>query len=139
MYIDKKTSIDIKSVKEFLEFWEKFHSLYNDTLSKGIISKEDETKFLETKVMIMSKYDDLKGGLDFKYVPHGRLTDPVGEILSVGSVRFASEKNLKKLGDDWRDSYIFLNNILERLENRKRRLGQFSAVGVFMKRILRKK
>ena len=48
---DKKTETDIKSMKSFLEFWGKFHSIYSNTLEKGIITKEDEDKFLETKVM----------------------------------------------------------------------------------------
>ena len=49
------------------------------------------------------------------------------------------EKNLKKLNEDWRDSYIFLNSIVERLKSRKKRLEQFNPIGVFMKRFLERK
>ncbi len=136
---DKKTEADLKSMKGFLEFWGKFHSIYSDTSGKGLITNEDEEKFLETKSMIRSKYDELKGSLDCHYMPHGRLTDPVSDILSLQTIRFISEDNLKKLNNDWKDSYVFLNNIFERLKARKRRFEEFSALGVFFKRIREKK
>lgn len=131
---DRKTETDIKSLGDFLEFWGRFHSIYSSTLQKGIITKEDEEKFLETKVTMGGKYEELKGCLEYRYMPHGRLTDPVNDVLSLQTVRFISEENLKKLNNDWRDSYIFLNNIFERLKMRKRRFEEFSAMGVFFKR-----
>jgi hypothetical protein len=69
-------------------------------------------------------------------MPHGRLTDPVSDILSVEGVRFVAERNLHKLEDDWKDSYIFLNGVLERLKNKKKRLEDFNPIGVFFKRAL---
>ncbi|MDP3791997.1 MAG: hypothetical protein Q8R38_08145 [Candidatus Omnitrophota bacterium] len=132
--IDKKIESDIKVVGGFLEFWVKFHSIYSGVVSKDTISKEEETKFLETKGLIKNKYDELKNGLDFKYAPYSRLTDPVSDILQIDNVRFMAENNLKKVEADWRDSYVFLNSILERLKNNKRRLEQFSPAGVYFKR-----
>lgn len=132
--IDKKTETDIKAVKSFLEFWAKFHAIYTAAIAKEIISKEDETKFLETKEMIRAKYEDLQKSLDVRYMPHSRFTDPVSDVLAMGGISFMSEKNLKKLNEDWRDSYVFLNNIVERLKNKRRRLEQFNPVGVSIKR-----
>ena len=137
--IDKKTEADIKEVRDFLEFWTKFHSIYADTISKEIISKEDEGKFLETRDVIKIKYDELKGALEFKYAPRSRLTDPVNDILGMETVRLVSERNLRRLEENWRDSYIFLNSILERYKNKKRRLEAFNPVGVFFKRVLERK
>lgn len=136
--IDKKTEERIKTAKGFIEFWEKFHSIFNSAISKDIITKDDEVKFFETQAMIKGKYDELRGMMDYKYMPHGRMTDPVNDILSLGSIRFISERNLKKMNDDWRDSYIFLNNIFERLKNNKRRLEEFNPVGVFFKRFFKR-
>lgn len=133
--IDKKTEVDIKAVKEFLEFWGKLHCLYSDTIAKERITKEDEDAFLKSKSALKAKYEALKGSLEFKYMPHMRLTDPVNAILNLEGLHVMSEANLKKLEDDWRDSYIFLNSILERFENKKRRLEQFNPVGVFIKKI----
>lgn len=133
--IDKKTEIDIKSLREFLELWGKLHSLYSDTISKERISKDDEDAFLRSKSALKAKYEALKGSLEFKYMPHMRLTDPVCDILNLCGIHFITESSLKKLEDDWRDSYIFLNNILERFENNKRRFEQFNPVGVFIKKI----
>jgi hypothetical protein len=132
--IDKKTEADIKIVKGFLEFWVKFHSIYSGVASKDNISKEEEAKFLQTKSLIKNKYEELCGNLDIKYIPRARMTDPVSDILKVDSIRLMAEKNLKKVEDDWRDSYIFLNGVLERLKGRKKRLEQFSPAGVFVKR-----
>lgn len=137
--IDKKTERDMRAVKSFLEFWSKFHYIYNSTISREIISKEDEDKFLQTKDMMRTKYEELKRGLDVKYAMHSRLTDPVSDVLSLAGIRFMAEKNLKKLSEDWRDSYIFLNSIMERLKSRRRRLSQFNPVGVYFKRMFDRK
>jgi hypothetical protein len=67
-------------------------------------------------------------------VPRYRPSDPVSDILKVDSIRLMAERNLRKVEDDWRDSYIFLNGILERLQNNKRRLEKFNPTGVFIKR-----
>ena len=134
--IDRKIETGIKSVKSFLEFWVKFHSLYNEIISKEIISKEDEDKFLETKSILKAKYEEMKKGMDFNYMPHARPTDPVNDILALATVRFISEKNLEKVEGDWKDSYIFLNNILERLKDKKRWFEQLNPVGEFFRRMI---
>jgi len=133
--IYKKIDSDIKAMNSFLEFWGKFHSIYTVSASKELISGDDETKFLETKDTIKGKYDELRSVLDFKYMPHGRLTDPVSDILGMQTIRFISEKNIKRIENDWKDSYVFLNNITEQLSNKKRRLKNFNPVGVFFKRM----
>ena len=93
----------------------------------------------KTKTMMRDKYDELKASLEYRYMPHGRFTDPVVDILSLQTVRFISEDNLKRLNNDWKDSYIFLNNIFERLKIRKRRFEGFNALGVFFKRFRERK
>ena len=133
--IDRKTELDIKTLKSFLELWGKFHALYAAEVSKEVISGDDEKKLLDTKEVIGGKYQALKDSMEFKYVPHGRMTDPVSDVLRLEAIRFASEKNMHKMEGDWKDSYVFLNNILERLENKRRRLDGFNPVGVFFKRM----
>ena len=134
--IDKKTEADIKSLKSFLEFWTKFRSVYDEAMSKEIISDEDEVKFLGVRDLMKTKYEGMSNGLDFKYAPHSRLTDPVDGVLSINGLRMMSEKSLKKMNDDWRDSYVFLNSINERLKNKRKRLQDFNSVGVFFKRLI---
>jgi hypothetical protein len=132
--IDRKIEQDIKSLKSFMEFWTKFHSIFSESISKEIISQDDEAKFLETRDTIRAKYEELKGPFEFRYMPQSRLTDPVDDVLKIGGIRLMSEKGLKRLSDDWRDSYIFLNSIMERLKSKKKRLEEFNTVGVFAKR-----
>ena len=133
--VNKKIETDIKALKSFLEFWGRFHSIYGGIISKATITSDDENKFLETKGMMKSKYDELNKALDFKYMPHGRLTDPVNDILSFKTIRFISEYNLKKIENDWKDSYVFLNNITEQLITKKRIREDFNPISTFFKRI----
>jgi hypothetical protein len=134
--INKRTEENIKDLKSFLESWLKFRQLYQGIISKNILTKEDEAAFFETKDLMAQKYSSLRKEMEFKYMPHGRLTDPVSEILSLDSVSCMSEKKSKRIDDNWNDSHIFLNSILERLKNRKRRLEHFSTFGVMAKRML---
>ncbi len=133
--INKKVEADIKALKGFLEFWGRFHSIYTGMISRDTISAEDENKFFEAKSMMRTKYDELGRALDFKYMPHGRLTDPVVDILSLKTLRLVSEDNLKKMEDDWKDSYVFLNNIMEQLITKKTVTEGFNPVSEFFRRI----
>ena len=49
--------------------------------------------------------------------------------------RFILRMNAFMRESVFRDSYVLLNSILERLENKRRRLEGFNPVGVFIKRI----
>lgn len=135
---DKKSELDIKTLKSFMEFWTKFHSIYNDMIAQDIISNDDDSKFLDTKEIIKKKYDELKKELEVNYMPHARITDPVNDILALRGLHFMSEKSLGKVNNDWKDSYIFLNSILERLKENKRMAEKLNPVGVYLKRILAK-
>ncbi len=136
--IDKRTEGNTRDLSSFLESWGKFHQLYNEVTAKPIVTKEDEAVFVETKELIRKKYDELRLRLEFQYMPFSRLTDPIVDILALDTISHMSETKLKKMEDDWNDAYIFLNNILERLKNRKRRLEHFSGVGVWAKRLFEK-
>lgn len=134
--IDKKSESEIKALKGYLEFWAKFHSIYDEAVSKDIISSEDEARFLGTRDSIKAKYEELKKALVTHYAQHGRLTDPVDDVLAISSIRLMSEKSLKKLNDDWRDSYVFLNSIMENLKNKKKYFEGLNPVAVFFKGVL---
>jgi hypothetical protein len=137
--IDRKTEADIRTLGSFLEFWTKFHSIFDEAVSKDIISNDDEGRFLGVRDIIRSKYEALRSSLDFKYSLHSRVTDPVDEVLAISGIRLMSEKALRKLNDDWRDSYVFLNGIMERLKNKRRRLQHFNPVAVYFKRLFENK
>lgn len=136
--IDKRIVSDIQALKGFLEFWGRFHSIYGDIISKDRITGDDETKFIEAKEMIRAKYDSLNKQLDLKYMPHGRPTDPVSDLLSMKTIRFVSEDNIKKIENDWKDSYVFLNNIMEQMKTTKKISDDFNPVSAFLRRILKR-
>ena len=58
--VSKDLELKIKRVKEFMQLWIKFHDLYKDALSDGVITPEEESNFLETKSLIARKYQALK-------------------------------------------------------------------------------
>lgn len=134
--IDKRTEDNIKDVKSFLESWVKFHQIYVNLISKNTVTKDDERVFFETKDIISTRYSVLSGALEFKYMPYNRLSDPIAEILNLDNISYMSEKRMKKIEDDWNDSYMFLNKILERLKSRRKRLENFSAIGVGIKKLI---
>jgi len=136
--IDKQIEANLLKIRSFREFWGKFHSIYNELSCKERLLEEDDAKFLETKEMLRKKYEELIKALDFKYMPHTRLTDPVESILSLGTIRFIAEKNARKIEDDWLDSYIFLNSVEEHLKNRKRRLENVSFISLFFKNLMKR-
>lgn len=133
--MNKKIEADIKALKGFLEFWGRFHSIYSDIIARDLISGDDENKFLETKAMMAAKYDELNRALDSKYMPHGRLTDPARDIFSMKTIRFVSEENLERIDNSWKDSYVFLNNIMEQLKARKGLAEDSNPVSGFFRRI----
>lgn len=135
---NRKIESDIQTLNGFLEFWGRFHSIYGDISAKDIITSDDENKFLETKSMIKDKYEELNKALAVKYIPHGRLTDPVNDVLSMKTMRFMSEDNLKRIENDWKDSYVFLNNIMEQLKTKKKISDDFNPVLSFFRRIFDK-
>jgi hypothetical protein len=135
---NKGIESNIRSLGTFLEFWGGFHSIYANITGKDIITQEDENKFLETKATIGAKYDQLNKELDFKYMPHGRLTDPVDDIFAMKTIRFMSENNLKRIEASWKDSYVFLNNIMEQLKTKKKLVEDFNPVSSFFRNILDK-
>ena len=112
-----KDSID--KTKEFIELWLKFNQIYKEAMGKTSITPEEEEAFLETKSIIARKFQTLADSLSIDRHTIERTYDVIGQILSLKSISMLSEHEIKKIDNDWHDSYISLNRLLGSLEARK--------------------
>lgn len=117
--VDKITLSKIEHIKEFLELWMKFHQLYKSAFDKQSITKEEEDNFLQTKSLIARRYQILMDELELKPTVEDKTMDVIGAILSLEGVSNISDLHLKKLENDWHNSFLFLNRLLGKLEATK--------------------
>jgi len=126
-------------VKEFLELWVKFNQLYKDAMKKSTITQEEEQSFLETKSIIARKFQALADSLSIDRSTIERTYDIINQILSLKGISTLSEPELKKIDNDWHESYIFLNRLLGHLEAKREDVSnaQGTVVGRVSRSIVR--
>jgi len=107
---------DIIKTKEFIELWKKFNQIYKEAMGKASITEEEEALFLETKSIVARKFQTLVDSLAMERATIDRTYDVINQILSLGSILTVSEEALRKLNNDWHQSYISLNRLLGHLE-----------------------
>lgn len=106
----------IEKTKEFMELWVKFHEMYKEAMGKSSITPEEEESFLNTKSIVARKFQTLADSLTIDRFTIERTYDVVNQILSLQNISALSEQVLKKLENDWHESYISLNRLLGHLE-----------------------
>ena len=110
---------DIIKIKEFIELWKKFNQIYKESMGKTAITEEEEGLFLETKSIVARKFQTLVDSLAIERSTVDRTYDVINQILSLGSISTFSEESLRKINNDWHQSYISLNRLLGHLEAEK--------------------
>ena len=131
----------IAKTREFIELWKKFNQIYKESMGKTAITEEEEDLFLETKSIVARKFQTLVDSLAIERSTIDRTYDVINQILSLRSISTFSEESLRKIGNDWHQSYISLNRLLGHLEaqrdtvSEKDRIGPkqiLSAIGKFI-------
>lgn len=112
-----KHSIDM--TKDFMELWLRFNQMYKDAMGKPSISQEEEKAFLDTKSIVARKFQTLADSLSLDRSIIDRAYEVVSQILSLKSISTLSEHALRKIDNDWHESYISLNRLLGHLEAQK--------------------
>lgn len=137
--IDKKLESNIKDMKKFLEFWSKFHEIYNNAIANKNSLNTDEENFLSTRSLVNFRFHDLMDSANIK--PHNRLTrgSPIYEILSLESLSGISDDKLKRLEDCWTESFFYLSSILNRFQKKKNHIEKFNKFVFIMKNLIRRK
>jgi hypothetical protein len=131
----------ILKTKEFIELWKKFNQIYKESMGKTTITEEEEDLFLETKSIVARKFQTLVDSLTIERTTIDRTYDVINQILSLRSISTLSEESLRKISNDWHQSYISLNRLLGHLEAQRDTVAEkdkvspkqiFSAIGKFI-------
>ncbi len=134
--VDKELEKKIKQIKEFMELWVKFHELYKSATKNRVISPDEEKAFLETKSLIARKYQALMDNLNIEPTAEDKTMDIISQVLSLETVSSISDMQMRKIENDWHDSYISLNKLLGKLENKREDFAKMRTGKIMMKRIL---
>ena len=134
--VDKELEKKIKQLKEFMELWIKFHELYKSATKNRVISPDEEKAFLETKSLIARKYQALMDNLNIEPTAEDKTLDIISQILSLETVSSISDMQMRKIEGDWHESYISLNKLLGKLDNKKEELAKINTGRVIAKKIL---
>ncbi|MCQ9206828.1 MAG: hypothetical protein NG740_02975 [Omnitrophica bacterium] len=137
--IDRKLECDIKKTKEFIELWDKFHQIFKRTTSENHMSESKEKEILSTKNLVGLRYEDLMDTLGVRPLARFVMSPSVHNILSLEKISIVSDKKLNALDRDWREALSFLKALLERLERKKRRIGNFNRFAFTLKKGVRRK
>jgi hypothetical protein len=106
----------IVKTKEFIELWKKFNQIYKEAMGKSAITEEEEELFLETKSIVARKFQTMVDSITVERSTIDRTYDVINQILSLRSISTISEEALRKLNNDWHQSYISLNRLLGHIE-----------------------
>jgi hypothetical protein len=106
----------IVKTREFIELWKKFNQIYKEAMGKSAITEEEEELFLETKSIVARKFQTMVDSITVERSTIDRTYDVINQILSLRSISVISEEALRKLNNDWHQSYISLNRLLGHLE-----------------------
>jgi len=123
--IDKKLEANIKKVKEFMEIWNNF---------RGLFENSEVQNFAATKKLINTRFDDLMDSLGEGPLARFTKNEPLYNILSLQDIAIMSDERRKTVDNDWEDSSKFLGRLLGRLEKKKRRIEDMSPVGFGIKK-----
>lgn len=132
--VDRKLEANIKKTENFLEIWDKFHRIFENTLSGNSINKGEEKNFFSTKTLINARYDDLMDSLGVKPIKRFIKSEAIYNILSIRNLSVMSDRRSSLVCKDWQNSFEFLNSLLERLKRKKRRIKGFSRFSFLVKR-----
>lgn len=133
--VDRELQRRIKRLKEFMQLWVKFHDMYKDAISRETITPKEEDAFLQTKSLIARKYQALKDYLGIASSYEDKTFDVISQLLSLKSVAAISDLSLRKIENDWHNSYILLNKLLGELEGKQDSLRKISRLGLIIKRL----
>jgi len=123
--IDKKLEEKIKQTQIFIEFWTKFHELYNNALSENEAGPKTEV-FLSTRELVNKRFEDTMDFLEFSQRYRLANCYPIYEILSVKDISHMSDEKRKRIDDFWTDSFIFIYAVMKRLKKRRQRIMKFN-------------
>ncbi|MFH1380812.1 MAG: hypothetical protein ABIH57_01385 [Candidatus Omnitrophota bacterium] len=132
--IDLKLEANIKNTKEFIELWTKFHQIFEKTISEPLVNNEKEAEFASVRKLLNSRFEDLMDSLDIKPLKRFVMCTAICNILALEELSNMSDEKMKNFNTDWDESSKFLYGILDRLNRKKNRIGDFNKFAFVIKR-----
>ena len=123
--IDKKLEANIKKGKEFVEIWNNFRRMFENSEGEN---------FTATKKLINTRFDDLMDSLGEGPLKRFIKNESLCNILSLGNITIMSDEKRKAVDNDWENSSEFLSRLFDRLERKKRRIEDMSPIGFGIKK-----
>jgi len=136
--IDKSLEEGIKKTQHFIEIWNKFHDIFKKMVSQNHVDGSKEKEFLSAKELAGSCYEDLMDSLSVKPIRRFVIGRAVFNVLSFDSVFAMSDEKLELFDKNWDESFVFLKELLDRLERKKRRIGNVNRFAFAMKKKINK-
>ncbi|MBL7155657.1 MAG: hypothetical protein ISS90_00765 [Candidatus Omnitrophica bacterium] len=124
--IDKTLETNIKKTKEFLEIWNKFHQIFENTISENHVDEEKVKEFTSVRDLVNSRYEDLMDSLGVKPLKRFIMSPAMCSLLSLERISIMSDEKSKSVTRDWKESCEFLNSLKARLEKKKKRIEGFN-------------
>jgi len=101
----KLEKMQLKELENFISLWNKFHEIYKKSIKNKIIFPEEEKDFLDTKEVVMRRYQALLGIIHKNPQP-----DSIIEILNASSITTTSDRAATKTQAGWVHASMMLSD-----------------------------
>lgn len=135
--IDELLEKKISSLQDFIKLWVDFKNFLEEREGKESLSPEEEREFLEIKSRIARQYQGLVDTLKEDLRGEESIISILSHAPNLKQLVADSGMQLRKIKNDWHESFIFLNTVLGRLENRRRELASVSRFKILLPRIVK--
>jgi hypothetical protein len=129
--IDHDLERRLKDCQELLILWKNLREFLIKANAGQDINHENEVAFLTLKSEIAIRHDSLMDSLPGNQANAGQtILDIVIRCISMRHVHMLPAADLKKLDQEWHDSFMLLTEVISTLEDERTRLAgisQFSA------------
>jgi len=131
--IDRELEKNIKKTRDFIEIWQNFHQVFREAVSGTAVNEDAEKRFLATRPLVDSRYDDLMDSLGVKPIKRFIAGECIYDLLLLERLSAMSDEKAVKLKKRWEESFAFLSALLGRLERKKRRIKDINKLAFFVK------
>jgi len=129
--IDPELERKITQIQELMDIWMHFYKILQDGFDPDSITPEREREFLDIKTTVARRHEDfmviienIKKQEDL-YIGQNILA-LVKRTISLREFTKLSSVEINKIGIEWHDANILLNEALGSLENRREELANIS-------------
>ncbi len=132
---DERLEKRIFILREFIDLWEKFHSVMKEASKGAPLDEESNQQFMELKSSIARKLQALSDIFGENVMPEEDITDILSESVSIEHIAKVGSLSSSNMENTWHRTHIALNKILGSLENDRDELAKVSVIGSWGRRL----